>query len=135
MALIKCPECGKEVSDKAKACPNCGFPINDTKVEEPKEKEETGNVTIYGIRQGFLLGGTMKIYLDGEYFDSVKKGGTLKFKVNKDTKITAKCGINPAKGEIVVHANENIKIQIVYNRIGGNFWMEEIDCMSGSNTI
>lgn len=27
MALIKCPECGKEISDKAEACPNCGCPI------------------------------------------------------------------------------------------------------------
>ena len=27
MALIKCPECGKEFSDKAPACPNCGYPI------------------------------------------------------------------------------------------------------------
>jgi hypothetical protein len=27
MALIKCPECGKEISDKAAACPNCGCPI------------------------------------------------------------------------------------------------------------
>lgn len=26
MALINCPECGKEVSDKAKLCPNCGCP-------------------------------------------------------------------------------------------------------------
>lgn len=25
MALIKCPECGKEISDKAKACPECGY--------------------------------------------------------------------------------------------------------------
>ncbi len=24
MALIKCPECGKEISDKAASCPNCG---------------------------------------------------------------------------------------------------------------
>lgn len=24
MALIKCPECGKEISDNAKVCPNCG---------------------------------------------------------------------------------------------------------------
>lgn len=24
MALIKCSECGKEISDKAKICPNCG---------------------------------------------------------------------------------------------------------------
>ncbi len=30
MALIKCPECGKEISDQAKACPNCGCPINET---------------------------------------------------------------------------------------------------------
>ena len=27
MALIKCSECGKEVSDKAQSCPNCGCPI------------------------------------------------------------------------------------------------------------
>lgn len=27
MALIKCPECGKEISDKAESCPNCGYPI------------------------------------------------------------------------------------------------------------
>lgn len=27
MALIKCPECGKEISDTAKSCPNCGFQI------------------------------------------------------------------------------------------------------------
>lgn len=27
MALIKCPECEKEVSDSAKCCPNCGCPI------------------------------------------------------------------------------------------------------------
>lgn len=27
MALIKCPECGKEISDLAKNCPNCGFPM------------------------------------------------------------------------------------------------------------
>ena len=25
MALINCPECGKEISDKANACPNCGY--------------------------------------------------------------------------------------------------------------
>lgn len=28
MALIKCPECGKEISDKAPACIHCGFPLN-----------------------------------------------------------------------------------------------------------
>ena len=27
MALIKCPECGKDVSDRAESCPNCGCPV------------------------------------------------------------------------------------------------------------
>ena len=27
MALISCPECGKQVSTAAKACPGCGFPV------------------------------------------------------------------------------------------------------------
>ena len=29
MALIKCPECGKEISDKAKMCIYCGYPIDE----------------------------------------------------------------------------------------------------------
>lgn len=42
MALINCPECGKEVSDKAKSCPYCGMPlvseglIPDAKANETK---------------------------------------------------------------------------------------------------
>ena len=31
MALIKCPECGREVSDKAPACPGCGFAVASAK--------------------------------------------------------------------------------------------------------
>lgn len=27
MALIQCPECSKEISDKAAACPHCGNPL------------------------------------------------------------------------------------------------------------
>ena len=31
MALIRCTECGHEVSDKAMQCPNCGCPIHKIK--------------------------------------------------------------------------------------------------------
>jgi hypothetical protein len=30
MALISCPDCGKSISDKAPACPNCGAPNPDS---------------------------------------------------------------------------------------------------------
>lgn len=29
MALINCPDCGKEVSDSAKTCPNCNSNIKE----------------------------------------------------------------------------------------------------------
>ena len=29
MSLIKCPECNKEISNKAKVCIHCGYPISD----------------------------------------------------------------------------------------------------------
>lgn len=29
MALIKCPECGKKISDKAHTCIHCGYPLNE----------------------------------------------------------------------------------------------------------
>lgn len=29
--IIKCPECGEDVSTEAKACPNCGYPIKKLK--------------------------------------------------------------------------------------------------------
>lgn len=29
MALIKCAECGKEISDRATTCPACGAPVGE----------------------------------------------------------------------------------------------------------
>lgn len=34
MALIKCPECGRDVSDKSKQCVHCGFPLDQIKSTE-----------------------------------------------------------------------------------------------------
>ena len=34
MALMNCPECDLQVSDKALFCPHCGFPLNGTKEQK-----------------------------------------------------------------------------------------------------
>lgn len=39
MALIECPECGKEVSDTAKKCPNCGYTLKKSIIANPKFKK------------------------------------------------------------------------------------------------
>ena len=42
MALIKCPECGKDVSDQAEKCPNCGHPVCGLK--ENREQKSDGSI-------------------------------------------------------------------------------------------
>lgn len=37
MALIKCPECGHDISSKAKVCIHCGYPIEE--LSDPNENE------------------------------------------------------------------------------------------------
>lgn len=43
MALVKCKECGKEVSNKAEICVECGFPLSKKKngSEEIKTQQKT----------------------------------------------------------------------------------------------
>lgn len=33
MALVRCPECAKQISDQAASCPNCGAPRAPSKVD------------------------------------------------------------------------------------------------------
>lgn len=65
MALILCPECGKQVSDKAASCPNCGAPISGPpKSQAPSGTGESGErlgesgerpVEVYNPRQDQFL--------------------------------------------------------------------------------
>lgn len=43
--IINCPECDLPVSDKARSCPHCGFPINGNKNENinPKKRKKLPN--------------------------------------------------------------------------------------------
>lgn len=51
MALIICEECGKEFSDKATACPNCGCPVSANGADAKKEDiEKYLNLAINAIK-------------------------------------------------------------------------------------
>ena len=49
MALIKCSECGKELSDQANACPACGGPSPKAKEDEIAEMGCAGCALIIGV--------------------------------------------------------------------------------------
>lgn len=60
MALISCSECGKEISDKAVACPHCGNPMN-TQVQQTQQEEylccpKCGSRELHAEHKGFSGG-------------------------------------------------------------------------------
>lgn len=71
MALIKCPECGKEISDSAQMCPNCGFSIigcfNEKKRKELLKKE---NVEIVQLAQEIRMP-KVKPFINGTIIGSI----------------------------------------------------------------
>lgn len=67
MALIKCPECGRDVSDRAISCPNCGYPINELTVSGDgkllSEIVVNDSIVLYFSSQTLVIkqGGEMRV--------------------------------------------------------------------------
>lgn len=51
MALIKCNECGKEISDKAESCPNCGYKVKNNN----KRVKKTGAIVTLVASSIFVI--------------------------------------------------------------------------------
>lgn len=107
MALISCPECGKEISDKATACPNCGNPMN----QQPQQQEEylccpkCGSRELHAEHKGFSGGKALAGAIVTGGIGLL--AGTIG---SRDTQITClKCGNTFKAGEArVVRPNENV---------------------------
>ena len=69
MAIIKCPECGKQISDRATSCPGCGYPINEPVNATGVVSEDVikcpicNSVNVHVSNQGFSTGKAVAGYL------------------------------------------------------------------------
>lgn len=60
MALIMCPECGKEISNKAKKCPNCAYSLKKHKLNF---KEHKKIIIISLLVLILIIGGLIGFYI------------------------------------------------------------------------
>ena len=76
MALINCPECNREISDQAKFCPHCGYPLKNitpTAVKQtPKAKKSLKPAPIILAAVAFVLivSVLLILYLSGIFADN-----------------------------------------------------------------
>ncbi len=73
MALIQCPECGNQISDRATSCPKCGHPVSEVRspaqetVKTPKVNEATkgtkdAEMSFYSDAHGVRITNTRAIF-------------------------------------------------------------------------
>lgn len=87
MALIKCTECGKEFSDKASQCPNCGCPTNEIVENSYASDATTDSASISNNEESKAEQDTKELYQEaikceqnGEIetaFELISKGAEL----------------------------------------------------------
>lgn len=62
MAIIKCPECEKEISDKAETCPNCGYPIAKSNTHiTTNDNSKKSNAKIVKVIAGIVVVGIIGV--------------------------------------------------------------------------
>ena len=105
MAIIKCPECNKEISDQANSCPNCGYVLNNQKNKEVNKRILVIVVLVIII---FLIGviGFSKIKSSDSFFQFGKS------EVQNDKK-------SSDKGSISVPYNVNDAIEFTTYEVQG----------------
>ena len=84
MALIKCPECNKEVSDKAEICVHCGYPISKW-IKEKKSDSSQSNEDIKDDNPNNIYLYREKEYNLTELVDYIKENTHPDVEINSQT--------------------------------------------------
>jgi RNA polymerase subunit RPABC4/transcription elongation factor Spt4 len=99
MALVKCKECGKEISSNAVTCPHCGVP----------EPGKYGPSLVMVHRKSSISGIALavKIYIDDEYVGEVGIGNTITFEVIPGRRtMSLRASLHPSKEYVITFSAE-----------------------------
>ncbi len=117
VALIACPECGKQVSSKAPTCPGCGVPIlRDSKV------------VVYGYTQQFAVNPKVQVFWNGASLGTVKKGDCISFDIDADGEVSFRSSMR--KASLRVRAGRVTNIKISWDRITGKMIPQIVDVVT-----
>lgn len=120
MALIKCPECGQDISDKADKCIHCGYSLNQATSTPEKAK---GTLVVYGYTGWFLVNPKLKIYLNGEYIGDVSHNAkTKEIPITGPTVVEIKCSIRSTA--IRLFPDKHNEIYTKFDRTTGSILAE-----------
>jgi hypothetical protein len=127
MAIISCPECSREVSDKASACPHCGYPLQSVpkegmvRIKLPSNIVE-GWIGLFSSRQASICTLKRDILWEG------KHGENAKFTIDAPMNIIINLGgwANEVEGLVEPHKKYSL-IQDMGAHIFATYRLTEVD--------
>ena len=159
MALIACPDCGKQVSDLARSCPSCGCPVaarvaqmrreeEERIAAAEKERQENRRVQLYivlGFAAFLLIAWIISSFSNSGPSSTVKNlyemdgqtqsltPGANAFSASGKLTLTYSCQLNTGKSASVLLVLENLSTSAIV-------WKKSIKCSasgspSGSDTV
>lgn len=81
MALINCPECNREISDKAVSCPHCGYPLSNNLIEK-NEPQDIKEHYLKTLKKQYTVENEIKEALIKEGMDNAVQITVSRFKIN-----------------------------------------------------
>ena len=110
MPLIRCPECGKEVSDKAAACPQCAYPIRQSAEEQVVEMS-------FDCVSGQVFNNACYVYgPDGSTLAQCRQGDTISFACTSP--MTVKVKMSGCFGQPTVEVSPGKMYQVSITGMG-----------------
>ena len=129
MALIKCSECGKEISNKASVCPHCGMPLRS-------EDRGTYDIKKKKKKQWFLINPDATITVDNSDKYKLKNDSSIKISLTTGEH-TILFSLGPRKTEAKINVTENANIEMSMNRVSGEIMVSgyKLDLKTNTPTV
>ena len=125
MAMIKCPECGQDVSNKAELCIKCGYPLSSL---TPKQ----GYLFVKVVNNGTYWRVNFFNSKTGEKLFVLKPGESKKYKIDNPMTIYAKVTSGGTSDELLLEPNKTNRYSVSFGGLWG--WkpmFTEVDVIDG----
>lgn len=119
MALIACPECEAQVSDRAPTCPQCGAPA----AVESK-------VIVAAPVQAFLVNPKVIVYWGGKAVAKLARGQVAEVPIDRDGTMRFEASVRTA--ELAVGAGRVTRVQLGWDRISGKLVARQVEQIGGT---
>ena len=118
MALVNCPECSKEISDKVKTCPHCGYPMVEENNDTQKVEISSVNIKMDSSKKKKVV----KTMISVIVAFLVVMGGALLYNNQKQNKIISeyKSNINVAMNDMLNGGSDAEALINLTNQVWSN---------------